>query len=84
MKDHLFIEPDITNYIKINRLSWAGHITRTENMRSVKNVFATTAEGAGKIEAKTEMGGRCDPGYQAGPWEMLLKKARLHTGLSSL
>jgi hypothetical protein len=37
----LFNEPDIIKYIKINRLSWAGHIIRMENNRTVKKVFDT-------------------------------------------
>jgi hypothetical protein len=32
----LFNESDITEYIKINRLSWAGHIICMENSRIVK------------------------------------------------
>jgi hypothetical protein len=34
----LFNEPDITKYIKINRLSWAGHIVRMGNSRTVRKV----------------------------------------------
>jgi hypothetical protein len=37
-------EPDITNYIKVNRLSWAGHIIHTENSRKVKKVSDTRPE----------------------------------------
>jgi hypothetical protein len=45
----LFNEPDIIKYIKINRLSWAGHIIRMENNRTVKKVFNTRPEGTRKI-----------------------------------
>jgi hypothetical protein len=37
----LFNEPDIVKYIKINRLGWAGHVTRMDNNRTVKKVFST-------------------------------------------
>jgi hypothetical protein len=42
----LFIELDINKYI--NRLSWAGHVARMENSRTVKKVFDTRHEGIGK------------------------------------
>jgi hypothetical protein len=41
----LFNEPDITKHIEINRLSRAGHIIRTENSRTDKQVFNTGPEG---------------------------------------
>jgi hypothetical protein len=37
----LFNEPDIVKYIKINRLSWAGHVIRMDNNRTVKKVLDT-------------------------------------------
>jgi hypothetical protein len=37
----LFNETDIVKYIKINRLGWAGHVTRMGNNRTVKKVFNT-------------------------------------------
>jgi hypothetical protein len=45
----LFNEPDITKYIKISRLSWAGHIIHMENSGIVKKVFDTRPEGTRKI-----------------------------------
>jgi hypothetical protein len=45
----LFNEPDIIKHIKINRLSWVGHIIRMENSRTVKKVFDTRPEGTRKI-----------------------------------
>jgi hypothetical protein len=44
----LFNAPDITKCIKIDRLSWAGHIISVENSRTVKKVFATRPEGSRK------------------------------------
>jgi hypothetical protein len=45
----LFNEPDIVNYIKINRLGCAGHVIRTDNNRTVKKVFNTKPIGIRKI-----------------------------------
>jgi hypothetical protein len=45
----LFNEPYITKYVKINRLSWAGHIILMENSRIVKKVFSIRPEGTRKI-----------------------------------
>jgi hypothetical protein len=44
----LFNEPDIVRYIKINRLGWAGHTIRMDNMRTVK-VFNAKPVGIRKI-----------------------------------
>jgi hypothetical protein len=43
-------EPDMTKYLKINRLRRAGHIVRMENSRSVKKAFDARPEGTRKIE----------------------------------
>jgi hypothetical protein len=45
----LFNEPDVIKYIKIIRLSLAGHIVRMENSRAVKKVFYTRPEGTREI-----------------------------------
>jgi hypothetical protein len=45
----LFNEADIVNYIKINRLGWAGHVIRMDNNRTVKKVFNTKQIGMMKI-----------------------------------
>jgi hypothetical protein len=45
---NIFNKPDITKYIKINRLSWDGHVIHMENSRTVK-VFDTRSEGTRKI-----------------------------------
>jgi hypothetical protein len=44
----LFNEPDIVKYIKISSLDWAGHVTRTDNNRTVKKVFNTKPIGIRK------------------------------------
>jgi hypothetical protein len=92
----LFNEPDITKYIKINRLRWAGHIIRKEN-RAVKKVFDTRHEGTGKIgrhklrweddviQDIRALGVKSwrNVAMNKGDWLKLLKKARVHTGPSS-
>jgi hypothetical protein len=45
----LFNEPDIVNYIKINRLGWAGHVISMGSNRTVKKVFNTKPVGIRKI-----------------------------------
>jgi hypothetical protein len=45
----LFNEPDITEYIKINRFIWAAHIICVENSRTVKKVFDIRLEGSRKM-----------------------------------
>jgi hypothetical protein len=45
----LFNEPDIVKYIKINRLSWAGHVICMDNNRRLKKVFNTKPIGMRKI-----------------------------------
>jgi hypothetical protein len=45
----LFNEPDITKCIRINRLSWAGHITCMDNSGPLNKVFHTRSEGTRKI-----------------------------------
>jgi hypothetical protein len=94
----VFNEPDIIKHtrIKINKLSWAGHI-RMENSRTVKKVFDTRPEGTRKIgrpEVRWEDGVIQDiravgvktwrnVAMDREDWWKLLKKARVHTGLSS-
>jgi hypothetical protein len=45
----LFNEPDIIKYIKINKLSWAGHITCMDNSGPLNKVFDTRFEEIRKI-----------------------------------
>jgi hypothetical protein len=93
----LFNEPYIIKHIKIDRLNWTGHIVRTENSRTVKEVFDTRPEGTRKIgrpKLRWEFGVIQDiralgvknwrnAAMDREDWKMILKKARVHTGLSS-
>jgi hypothetical protein len=45
----LFNEPDITGYIKVKRLEWAGHLMRTSENRTIKKIFNTKPEGTRKV-----------------------------------
>jgi hypothetical protein len=45
----LFNEPDIVKYIKVNKLEWAGQVTRMGSNRTVKKMFNTRPEGTRKI-----------------------------------
>jgi hypothetical protein len=93
----LFNEPDITTRVKINRSSWASHIVRMESSRAVKKVFDTRHEGTRKIgrhKLRWEDGVIQDikalgvkiwrnVAMNVENWLKLLKKGRVHTGLSS-
>jgi hypothetical protein len=35
----LFNEPDITGYIKVERLKWAGHLIRDSENRTIKKIL---------------------------------------------
>jgi hypothetical protein len=91
----LFNKPDIIKHIKINRLTWAGHIIHMEN-RTMKKVFDTRPEGTMKIgrpKLRREDGVTQD--IRAVGVKKLRKvamnredcckllKTRVHTGLSS-
>jgi hypothetical protein len=45
----LILLTDIAKYVKIKRLSCAGHIIRMGNSRAVKKVFNTRPDGTRKI-----------------------------------
>jgi hypothetical protein len=93
----LFNEPDIIKHIKINRLSWTGHIIRIENSRTVKKVFDIRPEGTRKIGRPILRWGDGviqdirtlgvknwrNVAMDREDWPKLLKKTRVHTGLSS-
>jgi hypothetical protein len=42
----IFNEPNIVNYVKVTRLTWAGHLVCMNNDRTVKKIFNTKPEGA--------------------------------------
>jgi hypothetical protein len=93
----LFNELDVTRYIQINRLSWAGPIILMQNIRTVKKVFDTRHEGTkniGRPKLRWEDGVIQDiraPGAKnlgivamnREDWLKLPKKATIHTGLSN-
>jgi hypothetical protein len=41
----LYDEPDLTKYIRINRLHWVGHVKRMSDNRITKRVFIARPEG---------------------------------------
>ena len=41
-----FNEPNIVNYIKVNRLAWARHLMHMNNDRILKKIFNTKSDGA--------------------------------------
>jgi hypothetical protein len=93
----IFNEPNIVNYIKVKRLSCAGHLVRMNNDRTLKNIFSTKPDGArsdGRPKLRWEDGVEQDMrilgvknwnkvALNRKEWAQLLKKARAHQGLSS-
>jgi len=43
-------EPNIVNYIKVNRLAWAGHLMRMNNDRILNKIFNTKPDGVEQLE----------------------------------
>jgi hypothetical protein len=92
-----FNEPNIVNYIKVNRLAWAGHLMHMNNDRILKKIFNTKPDGIrrdGRPKLRWEDG--VDQGMRTlevknwnkvaldrDKWARLLKQARAHQGLSS-
>jgi hypothetical protein len=50
-----FNEPNIVNYIKIERLAWAGHLVRMNNGSSLKKIFNTKLDAVRELEDR-----KCD------------------------
>jgi hypothetical protein len=44
-----FNEPDIVNYMKVNRLARAGHLMRMNNDRILKKIFNTKQDGVRRV-----------------------------------
>ena len=42
----IFSESNMVNYIKTRRLTWAGHLVRMNNDRTLKKIFNTKPDGA--------------------------------------
>jgi hypothetical protein len=93
----LFNGSTIVNHIKAKRLTWAGHLTRMSNERTLKQIFNTKPDGTrsiGRPKLKWEVGVVQDTrilrvknwkraALNRDEWAKLLKKARAHQGLSS-
>ena len=93
----IFNEPNIVNYIKVKRLSWAGHLVRMDRDRTIKKIFNTKPDGArsgGRLQLLWEDGVDQDMRILGVKnWKkvalnrderaQLLKKARAHQGLSN-
>ena len=92
-----FNEPNIVNYIKVNRLARAGHLMRMNNDRILKKKFNTKPDGVrrvGRPKLQSEDGVDQDMtilevknwkkiALDRDEWAKLLKKARAHQGLLS-
>jgi hypothetical protein len=93
----IFNEPNIVNYIKVKRLSWAGHLVRMDSDRTHKQIFNTKPDGArsaGRQKLRWEDGVDQDMRIlgvknwkkvvlNRKKWAKLLEKARAHQWLSS-
>jgi hypothetical protein len=93
----LFKDTNIVNYIKAKRLAWAGHLISMSNERALKKIFNTKLEGTrsvGRPKLRWEDGVVQDTrilgvnswkkvALNKDDWAKLLKKARVHQGLSS-
>ena len=93
----IFNEPNIVNYIKVKRLAWAGHLVRMNSDRALKKIFNTKPDGArsaGRPKLRWEDAVDQDMrilgvknwkkvALNRDEWAKLLKKARVHQGLSS-
>ena len=91
-----FNEPNVT-YIKVKRLTWAGHLVHMNDDRTLKKIFNTKPDRVRRI-GRPKL--RCEDGVdqdirilgvknwkkvtlKRDEWAKLLKKARAHQGLSS-
>jgi hypothetical protein len=93
----MFKDSDIVIYIKAKRLGWAGHLTRMTDERTRKKIFSTKPDGTrsvGRPKLRWEDGVAQDMrilgvkrwknvALNRDGWAKLLKKARVHQGLSS-
>jgi hypothetical protein len=87
----------MVNYIKAKRLAWEGHLIRISNERILKKIFNNKPEGTrtvGRPKLRWEDGVVQDTrilgvsswkkvAFDRDEWAKLLKKARVHQGLSS-
>jgi hypothetical protein len=92
----LFNEPDITGYIKVKRLEWAGHLICTSENRTIRKIFNTKPEGTRKVGRPKLRWKECvcqdirilgvknwrNVALYRDEWRIILRKARAHKGLS--
>jgi hypothetical protein len=90
-------EQNIVTYIKVKRLAWAGHLVRMNSDRTIKKIFDTKPDGVrsvGRPKLRWEDGVDQDirmlgvknwekVALDRDEWAKLLKKARVHQGLSN-
>ena len=93
----MFNDSNIVIYIKAKRLAWAGHLLRMSDERTLKKIFNTKPDGTrsvGRPKLRWEDGVVQDTrilgvkswkkaALNRDKWAKLLKKARVHQGLSS-
>jgi hypothetical protein len=93
----IFNEPNIVNYIQVERLAWAGHLVGLNNDKTLKKIFNTAPDGVrGVGRPKLRWEDDIDQDMRIlevknwkkvalarHEWAKLLKKARAHQGLSS-
>jgi hypothetical protein len=93
----IFKDSDIFVYIKAKRLAWAGHLTRMSDERTLKKIFSTKPDetrSVGRPKLRWEDGIALDMqilgvkrwkkvALNRDEWAKLLKKTRVHQGLSS-
>jgi hypothetical protein len=92
----LFNVPDITGYINMKRLEWAGHLIRASKNRIIKIIFNTKPEGTRKMRRPKLRWEECvyqdirilsvknwkSVALNREEWRIILRKTRAHKGLS--
>jgi hypothetical protein len=92
----LFNEPDIIGYIKAKRIEWAGLLIRTSENRTIKKIFNTKPERTRKVGRPKLRWEECvcqnirilgvknwrSVALNREQWQIILRKARAHKGLS--
>ena len=90
-------DSDIVVHIKVKRLAWAGHLMRMSDERTLKKIFNTKLDGTrsvGRAKLRWEDDAAQDmqilgvkswknAALNRDEWSILLKKAKVHQGLSS-
>ncbi|GFW69084.1 uncharacterized protein TNCV_2919821 [Trichonephila clavipes] len=82
-------ESDIVNFIKIQRIKWAGHVVRMEEDPTTKNARPTGTRRKGRLNLRWIDGLEKDllvlkaRNWRRLAWKRLFEKAKAHPGLSS-